>query len=552
MASDAPHVVWLNETGRGDVALVGGKNSSLGEMIRTLVVQGRAGARRLRHDRRRPTGPSSTTTSSARAIAGLLADLEAPEADACRGRFRHPRRLPRMANGRMRPRRRSPRPTANSASVTGRAPLDVAVRSSATAEDLPEASFAGQQETYLNIRGERGAARRLPALLRLALHRPRDLLPPDQGLRPHAGRPLDRRAAHGALRPRRLRRDVLHRHRDRLRQGRPDQRRLGPRRERRPGHRRPRRVPGLQAAPRRSGLDADHREEARRQGEEDDLRDRRERPTIERADLESRARGFVLSDDEILQLAPLGGAPSRSTTAARWTWSGRRTARPATSSSSRRGRRPCSRGARPALLKTYGIIEQGQGARAPASAIGDADRRRPRLPDRGRARHRRASSTARSSSPTMTDPDWVPIMKRAAAIVTDHGGRTSHAAIVSRELGVPAIVGTGNATAGPPRRPGGHGFLRRRRRRATSMKASPSSRCETLDVSQTCRDHATEVMLNLANPAAAFRWWQIPADGVGLARMEFVVSNAHQGPPDGARPLRQPQGRGGQGARSPS
>ena len=45
-----------------------------------------------------------------------------------------------------------------------------------------------------------------------------------------------------------------------------------------------------------------------------------------------------------------------------------------------------------------------------------------------------------------TDPDWVPIMRRAAAIVTDHGGRTSHAAIVSRELGLPAIVGTGNAT----------------------------------------------------------------------------------------------------------
>jgi pyruvate,water dikinase len=53
---------------------------------------------------------------------------------------------------------------------------------------------------------------------------------------------------------------------------------------------------------------------------------------------------------------------------------------------------------------------------------------------------------ARSWSPAITDPDWVPIMKRAAAIVTDHGGRTSHAAIVSRELGLPAIVGTGNAT----------------------------------------------------------------------------------------------------------
>jgi pyruvate,water dikinase len=50
---------------------------------------------------------------------------------------------------------------------------------------------------------------------------------------------------------------------------------------------------------------------------------------------------------------------------------------------------------------------------------------------------------------SMTDPDWVPIMKRASAIVTDHGGRTSHAAIVSRELGLPAIVGTGNATHDP-------------------------------------------------------------------------------------------------------
>ncbi len=73
-------------------------------------------------------------------------------------------------------------------------------------------------------------------------------------------------------------------------------------------------------------------------------------------------------------------------------------------------------------------------------------RHRPRLPDRETHATSTASSTARSWSPATTDPDWVPIMKRAAAIVTDHGGRTSHAAIVSRELGLPAIVGTGNAT----------------------------------------------------------------------------------------------------------
>ena len=80
-------------------------------------------------------------------------------------------------------------------------PLDVAVRSSATAEDLPDASFAGQQETYLNVQGHAALLETLQALLRLALHRPGHLLPRRQGLRPFQDRALDRRAAHGALRP---------------------------------------------------------------------------------------------------------------------------------------------------------------------------------------------------------------------------------------------------------------------------------------------------------------------------------------------------------------
>ena len=73
---------------------------------------------------------------------------------------------------------------------------------------------------------------------------------------------------------------------------------------------------------------------------------------------------------------------------------------------------------------------------------------RPRLPDRMRADIDQFVDGSILVTST-TDPDWVPIMKRASAIVTDHGGRTSHAAIVSRELGLPAIVGTGNATARP-------------------------------------------------------------------------------------------------------
>ena len=122
-----------------------------------------------------------------------------------------------------------------------------------------------------------------------------------------------------------------------------------------------------------------------------------------------------------------------------------------------------------------------------------------------------------------TDPDWVPIMKRAAAIVTDHGGRTSHAAIVSRELGLPAIVGTGNAThvlhdeqeVTVSCAEGDEGFV---------YEGTADFEAEELDLEHIPATR-TKVMLNLANPAAAFRWWRLPADGVGLARMEFVVSN---------------------------
>ncbi len=123
-----------------------------------------------------------------------------------------------------------------------------------------------------------------------------------------------------------------------------------------------------------------------------------------------------------------------------------------------------------------------------------------------------------------TDPDWVPIMKRAAAIVTDHGGRTSHAAIVSRELGLPAVVGTGNATeilhtgqdVTISCAEGDEGFI---------YQGIADFSVEELDVTD-LPETKTKVMLNLANPGSAFRWWRLPADGIGLARMEFVVSNA--------------------------
>ncbi|USP82332.1 phosphoenolpyruvate synthase [Curvularia clavata] len=122
-----------------------------------------------------------------------------------------------------------------------------------------------------------------------------------------------------------------------------------------------------------------------------------------------------------------------------------------------------------------------------------------------------------------TDPDWVPIMRKATAIVTDHGGRTSHAAIVSRELGITAVVGTGNATyvlhSGQDITvscaEGETGYV---------YDGTANITSKTIDVSNLPRT-STEVMLNLADPSAANRWWRLPCDGIGLARMEFVVSN---------------------------
>lgn len=122
-----------------------------------------------------------------------------------------------------------------------------------------------------------------------------------------------------------------------------------------------------------------------------------------------------------------------------------------------------------------------------------------------------------------TDPDWVPIMKRAAGIIADHGGRTSHAAIVSRELGLPAIVGAGNATEILHT---GQDITLSCAEGDEGLVYAGISDFEVSDISlDDIPETETKIMLNLANPAAAFRWWQIPADGVGLARMEFVINN---------------------------
>ena len=123
-----------------------------------------------------------------------------------------------------------------------------------------------------------------------------------------------------------------------------------------------------------------------------------------------------------------------------------------------------------------------------------------------------------------TTPDWEPVMKTAAAIVTNRGGRTCHAAIVARELGVPAVVGTGDGTT---RIPNGVAVT-------VSCAEGDTGRVYEGEVAfhvqrtelGELRRPATEIMVNLGNPDLAFKTSFLPNDGVGLARMEFIVSES--------------------------
>jgi len=123
----------------------------------------------------------------------------------------------------------------------------------------------------------------------------------------------------------------------------------------------------------------------------------------------------------------------------------------------------------------------------------------------------------------MTEPDWVPAMKKVSGIITDFGGRTCHAAIVSREMGIPAIVGTKVATK-----------LLENGDKITLSTAEGDQgmvyddwleyEINEIDLAK-LPTIKTEIMLNLATPESAFKWWKLPVQGVGLARMEFIISN---------------------------
>ncbi|MFC7537196.1 phosphoenolpyruvate synthase [Sphingomonas sp. GCM10030256] len=509
-------VLPLESVGKGDVASVGGKNASLGEMLSEL---GRGGIHV-------PSGFATT----AEAYRRLLREngLEQPIRDALE-QYRIGKANLRETGGRVRslvlnaafpPELEHGIRTAYErlCKAAGQRNLAVAVRSSATAEDLAEASFAGQQESFLNVRGldalldacrrcyaslftDRAITYRelkgfdhLDVALSIGIQR---MVRSDKAgsgviftLDPDSGFPrvvvisaawgLGEMVVKGAVDP------------DRLTLFKPLLEADGA-------------VPiigrSLGAKERKMVLG--------RSGE---------RTRIVATSGRER-RSFVLTDEEALQLARWAATIERHygrPMDIEWAKDGLTgelfilQARPETVHSTAEGGSfdiYRLKGKGPVLVSGAAV---GQGiVSGPAAIV--------RTP--ADAEQLAAGSVLVAEA---TDPDWVPALRHAGGIVTDHGGTTSHAAIVSRELGIPAVIGTGNATR-----------LLRNGQEVTLSCASgerglvyagalPFTR-ETLNVGS-LPEPPVDVMVNIADPGGAFRWWRLPAKGVGLARMEFIIS----------------------------
>ncbi|WP_431682634.1 phosphoenolpyruvate synthase [Kitasatospora sp. KL5] len=509
-------VIRFADLERSDVGLVGGKNASLGELIGHL---GPAGVRV-------PDGFATTADAFREFLAqgrlrdGIVAQLDRLRAGSPLAEVGAAVRAAILATP-------LPEPLAEELAdayarlgrEAGRTDPDVAVRSSATAEDLPEASFAGQQETFLNVRGREAlldACRRCFASLftdRAIDYRERLgfdhltvalsvgvqlMVRSDLGgsgvmftLDPESGFPeavvvsaawgLGETVVSGQVDP-----DEYLVFKPLLKD------------------------PGLDPVLQIVGGPKRHKSVYGDGGLTrivETSADERTALVLDHAEVRQLAEWAVAVEDHY-------GCPMD----LEWAKDGRSgelfivQARPETVQSRRRG----------TVLRRYRLTGTGErlvDGIAVGEAIGAGPVRRLQNPvEIGRFPDGAVLVT------TITDPDWEPLMKKASAIVTDHGGRTSHAAIVSRELGVPAVVGTGRATEvladGQPVTvscaEGAEGHVYRGQvdfeESETDLDSMPATR--------------TKVMLNLADPAAAFRWWRLPADGVGLARTEFVV--AHQ------------------------
>jgi pyruvate, water dikinase len=514
------YVRWFDEIGLADLPDVGGKNASLGELRQALVPRGV----------RVPEGFAITASAYRdflaaagleRVIREMLDGLDPQDVEDLRRRGLAIRELILSAQ--------LPDQIAQVILLAYHrlgVDVDVAVRSSATAEDLPDASFAGQQETYLNVRGPAAlleACRRCFASLftdraiayrhdhgftsdKLALSVGvqrmvrSDLagsgvmfsIDTETGFRDavliSAAWGLGESVVQGTVNP-----DEYLVFKPTLAQGfRPIlRRRLGSK-------------------------------EWKLVYETGGSRGTKNLPVPE----DERAR-FVLDDDEILELARWAceieqhysnarGAPTPMDM--EWAKDGRTgelfivQARPETVQSRRAAH----------VLETYHLRERGEvlvRGRAVGAKIGAGRVRR--VAD---ARAMAEFQVGEVLVADTTDPDWEPVLRKAAAIVTNRGGRTCHAAIVARELGVPAVVGAAGATEA----------LADGRDVTVSCAEGEEGRVyagrlpfevERVDLSGLSRPR-TKILMNVGNPEEAFALSLLPSDGVGLARLEFIILNA--------------------------
>ena len=524
MKQDATYIRWFSEIRNEDVGLVGGKNASLGEMYSELTPKGV----------KIPDGFAVTAGGYRHVLesAGILDALKETLAG-----------LDRNDVADLAKRGKKARDLILSAGIPDDLwneiqaaydmlcdeygpDADVAVRSSATAEDLPTVSFAGQQETYLNIRGyqalreaytrclaslftDRAIAYRIDngfdhfkvALSVGVMKMVRsDLassgviftLDTDTGFRDvvliTGSYGLGEMVVQGAVNP-----DEFYVFKPTFRKG-------------------YRAIVRKNLGEKKVKLIYGH-------GGEKEVTRRVDVP-------EADQKRFCIADDDVLTLAgyALTIEDHYSTKAGKpvpmdieWAKDGETgelfvvQARPETVQSQKAGD----------VLETYHLDERGA-VLAAGKSIGDAIAvgKARTITDVSRLPEFRPGEVLVSDT---TTPDWEPVMKTAAAIVTNRGGRTSHAAIVSRELGIPAVVGTGDATEKVPTgrevtvscAEGEEGFV--------YDDALPFHVERTL--LSDLRRPKTAVMMNLGNPDAAFGLAMVPNDGIGLARMEFIISS---------------------------
>jgi len=518
MEKNGRYIRWFDTLSMKDVPVVGGKNASLGEMISSLKDEGI----------RVPDGFATTADAYRKFmreggieedVTSLLDELENGKKtlDTVGKKIRRlftKTSFPEEVEEALRNAYR------NLCSIYEEEDLDVAVRSSATAEDLPDASFAGQQETFLNVTGEQellDSCRRCFASLftdRAISYRNEKgfehmkvalsvgvqkmvradkagsgvmfSLDTETGFRDvvviNAAWGLGENVVQGAVNPDEY---VVFK---KLLQNQ-----------------------GLRPIIGKT-MGAKEKKMVYARGGSRNTKN---------VDTSRRERGsFVLNDEEILQLARWAVSIENyyeKPMDMEWAKDGKTDdlfilqARPETVHSTKDQ----------AVLKTYRLKERGKELLR-GLAIGDA------IASGTVQVIERAEDIDRFEEGSllvtgMTDPDWVPIMKKAAGIITDHGGRTSHAAIVSRELGVAAIVGTGNATQ----------HLKDGQEITISCAEGDQGRIYegTLDYEEkeidleNVPEPGTDIMINIASPSAAFRWWRLPCRGIGLARMEFIINN---------------------------